>query len=55
MKQILSCNIVRDLLPQYAENLCSEETRAAVSEHLERCEDCRTLYRQMTGIPRLNR
>ena len=30
----LSCNVIRDLLPLYAENLNSEESNALVDEHL---------------------
>lgn len=36
------CGIIKDLLPLYAENLCGEESRAAVEKHLEGCESCRT-------------
>lgn len=36
----ISCNIIRDLLPLYAEDLASEDTRTLVDEHLCTCEDC---------------
>ena len=36
----ISCNIIRDLLPLYAEDLASEDTRALVQEHLCGCIDC---------------
>lgn len=36
----ISCNIIRDLLPLYAEDLASEDTRSLVDEHLSCCEDC---------------
>lgn len=39
-----SCEIVQDLLPLYAENLCSEESRAYVEEHLKECAECRRMY-----------
>ena len=35
-----SCGIVRDLLPLYAENMCSPESRAAVEAHLPGCAGC---------------
>lgn len=41
MKIALSCNIVRDMLPLYAEKLTSEESNIAIQQHLEQCEDCR--------------
>ena len=36
----ISCNIIRDLLPLYAEDLASDDTRAMVDEHLCDCTDC---------------
>lgn len=41
MNQKLSCEIVRDLLPSYAEGLTSEVTNSAVQAHLESCQRCR--------------
>ena len=35
------CNIVRDLLPLYVEDMVSADTRAFVQEHLNGCEACR--------------
>lgn len=37
------CNIVGDLIPLYCDNMCSEESRAAVDEHTSECEKCRQL------------
>lgn len=37
----LDCEIVKDLLPLYSDNVCSEQSRAAVEEHLKECEPCR--------------
>ena len=39
----MKCEIVRDLIPLYCDGLCSEETKAAVKEHIAQCEDCRRL------------
>ncbi|MDE7114651.1 MAG: zf-HC2 domain-containing protein, partial [Acetatifactor sp.] len=36
-----NCNIVRDLLPLYLEELCSEDSRSYVEAHLAQCEACR--------------
>jgi hypothetical protein len=41
MKNTLDCNIVRDMLPLYIENLTSEESNTAIHQHLEQCEYCR--------------
>lgn len=38
------CNIIRDLLPLYAENMVSFDTAAFVEEHLKGCEACRREY-----------
>lgn len=42
------CNIVRDLLPLYIENMASEETREFVEAHLSKCPECNELYLSMT-------
>lgn len=36
----MHCKIIEDLLPLYAEGLCSEESRAAVEEHIAGCDTC---------------
>ncbi len=41
MKDKLSCYIVEDLLPLYADNLVSEETKRAMGAHLAECEVCK--------------
>ena len=39
----MDCEIVRDLLPLYADNACSGKSRDIVEEHLMECPDCRDL------------
>ena len=34
------CNVIRDLLPLYADEVCSDESRALVDEHLAECPAC---------------
>ena len=36
----ISCDIIRDLLPLYAEDLVSEDSRKLVDEHLCTCDFC---------------
>lgn len=36
----ITCNIIRDILPLYAEDLVSEDTAALVDEHLCGCDAC---------------
>ena len=43
----ISCNIVRDLLPLYAEDLASQDTKELVEEHICSCEDCKSILNTM--------
>ena len=43
MKKI-SCDIIRDLLPLYVENLASLDTRKMIEEHIKGCDEC---YKQL--------
>ncbi len=48
----MNCEIIRDLLPLYAEQMTSEATAQAVREHLETCPACRAeLERISTPAP----
>ena len=40
------CNIIRDILPLYAEDMVSPDTVSYVEEHLKSCEACRREYEQ---------
>ena len=42
-----NCDIIRDLLPLYAEHITSEASNALVEEHLAECEACRAELEQM--------
>lgn len=50
MKNDLTCGVVRDLLPSYVEGLTSDETNAAVENHLAGCPDC-TARRDAMAAP----
>lgn len=41
------CNLIRDILPLYVENMVSTDTREFVSEHLEHCKECHTEFEHM--------
>jgi hypothetical protein len=45
----LSCEIVRDLLPTYQDDICSVQSRSAVDEHLQECDDCRNYLDNMNN------
>lgn len=46
---MLSCHVVKDLLPNYIDGLVSHETSKEVREHLSECDDCRALYENMVS------
>ncbi len=41
------CNIVKDLLPLYVEDLVSEDTKCYVEDHLNTCESCQNELKQL--------
>lgn len=43
----LTCNVIRDLLPLYVENIASDDTRALVEEHINLCTDCKKQLKEM--------
>lgn len=47
----ISCSVVRDLLPLYAEHLASEDSRRLVEKHLDGCPSCREEYRKILTPP----
>ena len=42
-----NCDVIRDLLPLYEDNVVSEETAQMVREHLKDCPECREELRKM--------
>lgn len=43
----ISCNIIHDILPLYAENMVCQDTRKLVEEHITRCPDCSSALNEM--------
>lgn len=41
------CNIVEDLLPIYVNDMCSEDSREFVKEHLAQCSECNEKKREL--------
>ncbi len=53
MKEI-NCNIIKDILPLYIDDVVSDDTKEMVEEHLECCEECKKeceLLKQEVYIP----
>ena len=42
-----SCDIIRDLLPLYADDACSEDSRRMVDEHLAECPACSGMLKRL--------
>lgn len=43
----MTCDVIRDLLPLYADEVCSEASKALVEEHLQGCGACTEELRMM--------
>ncbi len=43
----ISCNIIKDLLPSYIDQICSDESRHAVDEHISTCQTCKAYLETM--------
>lgn len=43
----ISCNVTKDLFPSYLDDICSEESRELVEEHLQECPSCKAFLEQL--------
>lgn len=51
------CNVIRDLLPLYADEVCSEDSKEMIEEHLSTCQECKQEledYCYNTGLPEVS-
>ena len=39
----MKCEVIRDLMPLYLDECCSESSRELVEEHLKECDCCRKM------------
>ena len=49
-----NCNIIKDLLPLYKEDLLSQESKTFVEEHLKTCPECENLLKDEIEIESKN-
>lgn len=49
----ITCNIIKDLLPLYAEDLVSQDTKALVDGHLCGCDSCRKELEALKQAPKV--
>lgn len=51
----MTCDVIRDLLPLYADGLASQESCRLIEQHIAQCGECRHLLEQMRapmeGVP----
>ncbi|MBA2174850.1 zf-HC2 domain-containing protein [Halobacillus locisalis] len=43
----ISCNVIKDILPLYAEDMVSQDTRDLVEDHIDSCENCKKHLEEM--------
>ena len=43
----VTCEIIKDLLPLFIDNLCSNDSKAAIEEHIKICDNCKTELQNM--------
>ena len=43
----MDCDIIKDLLPLYIDNCCSEESAEEVKKHLDNCSNCKDMCNAM--------
>ncbi len=46
----LDCKVIEDLLPLYADQVCSEQTKDIVEEHLQECASCSALIDRSAAV-----
>lgn len=44
----INCEIIRDLLPLYFDDVCSQSTRTVVNDHICECEICKRTYETLS-------
>jgi hypothetical protein len=45
----MHCDIIQDLLPNYMDKICSDETNKAVEEHFVECDSCKNKCQAMSN------
>ena len=45
----IGCEIIKDLIPLYHDEICSEDSKVAVENHLCECESCKKYYDKLKG------
>ncbi len=48
-KMKYTCEVIQDLLPLYKDEVCSDESKKIVEEHLKECNECSKLMKQLNN------
>lgn len=51
---MLSCEVIKDLLPLYYDGVCTLDSFALVHEHLQKCEKCRNYLSKITQAEQIS-
>ncbi len=43
----ITCDIIKDLIPSYVDDICSEDSKKLINEHIKECESCKEYYKAM--------
>lgn len=43
----VSCEIIKDLIPLYKDEICSTESKTLIEEHISNCKDCKNYLNEM--------
>lgn len=46
----MNCNVIQDLMVLYADDCCSEESKAIVEEHIKSCDKCKKAFEEMNAV-----
>lgn len=46
----ISCSVIRDLMVLYEDDVCSEDSRQLIEEHISSCAECHHLYEQAKKV-----
>ena len=49
----ITCNIIKDLLPLYADDMVSEDSKALIEDHLCTCDSCANELENLKKMPRI--
>ena len=43
----VTCNIIKDLMPSFVDEICSEDSKNLIYEHIQSCEQCKEFLESM--------